>query len=447
MLLIYVDKITNRLGYTLNLIFKDILGLEYKITTRRDDFAKYEGFKFSYTKRRISNEPYIYSSDLLFETTIEIQNLTLFTYENNPAIFKTYAKDTIMPFDVLAASFYFVSRYEEYLPFIQDKHGRFRCEESLAFKNCFLHKPIVNIWVKILRQKLNEFYPDMIFPKYYFRYFNTIDIDSAYSFKEKNFFRQSFGFFKDFFTGNFSECVYRINVLLGKKQDPYDTFDYQISLIKQYKLKTIYFILFGHYGKYDKNISPYNKKFHRLIKLLCDYAKVGIHPSYSSFDDAEDLSSQIKELYGVLHKPVLRNRFHYLRFRLPISFRRLLDNMISDDYSMGYSNAIGFRAGICTSYNFYDLEFDGETKLRLHPFSVMDVALKHGLGLNPSEAIDRIKKIVDEVNSVDGDFISVWHNESLSQRYQWKDWQEVYEDMIKYVSAIDRTPFGKGFGT
>ena len=121
--------------------------------------------------------------------------------------------------------------------------------------------------------------------------------------------------------------------------------------------------------------------------------------------------------------------------------------MITDDYSMGYSNAIGFRAGICTSYNFYDLEFDGETKLRLHPFSVMDVALKHGLGLNPSEAIDRIKKIVDEVNSVDGDFISVWHNESLSQRYQWKDWQEVYEDMIKYVSAIDRTPFGKGFGT
>lgn len=132
MILIYVDKITNRLGYTLNLIFKDILGVEHTITTNKENFKDYQGAKLSYCKNRINDEPFIYSTDLLFETTIEIKDIDVFYFDQNPAIFRTYAKDTIIPFDILAASFYFVSRYEEYLPFIQDKHGRYRYEEKLS---------------------------------------------------------------------------------------------------------------------------------------------------------------------------------------------------------------------------------------------------------------------------------------------------------------------------
>jgi len=441
MLLIFIDKITNRVGYTLNLIFKDILGVDYKITTNRDFFVNYEGAKFSYSKNRVGLEPYICSTDLLFETVIEIKELNIFDYKGNPAVFRTYAKDSILPFDIFAASFYFVSRYEEYLPFIQDIHGRFRYQESFAFKNSFLHKPIVNIWAKLFGEKLKEIYPDLEFTKHYFRFYNTIDVDSAYSIKQKGISRKAVGFIRDLLVGNFSEIVYRFNVLFLGKQDPYDTFDYQISLIKKYKLKTIYFILFGHYGKFDKNISPYNKKFHMLIKYLCDYAKVGIHPSYASFDEEEELTIQIKELLQVIHKPVFRSRFHYLRFRLPISFRSLINNTITDDYSMGYSDIIGFRAGICSGYNFYDLEIDGETKLRLHPFAVMDVALKNGMGLSTKEAIDKVKQIANEVIGVEGDFISIWHNESMCERYQWKGWREVYENMIEYVSTVDRTPF------
>jgi len=260
MILVYVDKITNRLGYILNLILKDILGIEYTITTNRENFANHIGAKFSYCKNRVKDEPFIYSTDLLFETTIEIKDLEVFYFEENPAIFRTYAKDSIIPFDVLAASFYFVSRYEEYLPFIQDKHGRYRYEESLAFQNCFLHKPIVNVWVKNLGEKLKGIYPDLEFAKHYFRFYNTIDIDSAYSFKEKGMFRKLYGFAKDFFKGNLSECGYRFNVIFRGKTDPYDNFDYQISLIKKYKLKTIYFILFGRYAAERYAVIPTEEK-------------------------------------------------------------------------------------------------------------------------------------------------------------------------------------------
>ena len=80
MILVYVDKITNRLGYTLNLILKDILGVEYTITTNRENFVNHIGAKFSYCKNRVKDEPFIYSTDLLFETTIEIKDFEVFYF-------------------------------------------------------------------------------------------------------------------------------------------------------------------------------------------------------------------------------------------------------------------------------------------------------------------------------------------------------------------------------
>ncbi|MDD2288208.1 MAG: polysaccharide deacetylase family protein, partial [Bacteroidales bacterium] len=190
-------------------------------------------------------------------------------------------------------------------------------------------------------------------------------------------------------------------------------------------------------------ISSENRKFQQLVKNLCDYAKVGIHPSYASYDEPELLKNQLKKLKSVINKPIYRSRFHYLRFSLPNSFRVLIENKITEDFSMGYSASTGFRAGISNGFNFYDLEYDYETKLRLFPFVIMDTALKTYLKLSPQEAKSQIKNLIDEVRSVDGYFISLWHNESLSNRYDWKGWKEVYEWMIDYISKYDRLEINK----
>ena len=91
-------------------------------------------------------------------------------------------------------------------------------------------------------------------------------------------------------------------MLLKIQKDPYDTFDFIISLIEKYDVNTIFFVLFGDYGKYDKNINPYNNKFKRLVKHLCDYGKVGVHPSYDSFDYPQLIITQIKMLKETLFK-------------------------------------------------------------------------------------------------------------------------------------------------
>jgi hypothetical protein len=433
MLLIYVDKLTNRLGYTLNLVFKELMSIKYSITIDKEYFLQYDGPKLSYCTQPLADELFLFSTPLLFQTTIEVAEINYFERNNTPYIFKTYFKESICDFDVLAACFYLVSRYEEYLPYVKDVHSRFKVEDSLAYKRGFLSKPVVNIWVNELKNTIVNRYPELSTQNNLYSYFNTIDIDSAYSYTCKGFTRNLLGFTRDLLKGNISLCLERLKVLLKIEKDPYDTFEYIISLIERLKVNTIFFVLYGDYGKYDKNINPYNNKFRRLIKHLCDYGKVGVHPSYESFDYPQLINSQIKMLKETLHKPIQRSRYHYLHFRLPEGYRSLMaTGSIEHDFSMGYSDNIGFRAGICSSFNFYDLALDYETKLRVHPFAYMDVALKNGLKLSPQEALIEIKKITDEVKKVGGEMISIWHNESLSNKREWFGWREVYEKTVEY---------------
>ncbi len=435
MLLIYVDKLTNRLGYTLNLVFKELMSIKYSITIDKEYFIQYDGPKLSYTTKPITDELFLVSSSLLFQTIIEIVDVSYFEKNNTPYIFKSYSKESICDFDVLAACFYLVSRYEEYLPYVKDKHSRFKAEDSLAYKKGFLKRPIVNIWANELKAKIQNRYPELFSHSNKYSYINTIDVDSAYSYTCKGFTRNVLGFFRDLIKGDLALCFERLKVLLKMQQDPYDTFDFIISLIEKYNVNTIFFVLFGDYGKYDKNINPYNNRFKILVKHLCDYGKVGVHPSYDSFDYPQLITTQVKMLEETLHKPIKRSRYHYLHFRLPEGYRNLMSTRsIEHDFSMGYSENIGFRAGICSSFNFYDLAQDYETKLRIHPFAYMDVALKNGLKLLPEQAIEEIKQMTDEVRQVKGEMISIWHNESLSNKREWSGWREVYEKIVEYSS-------------
>jgi hypothetical protein len=65
---------------------------------------------------------------------------------------------------------------------------------------------------------------------------------------------------------------------------------------------------------------------------------------------------------------------------------------------------------------FYDLSKEEETELKIFPFQIMDATLNKYLKLSENEAISNIEKIVNKVKEVNGTFISLWHNESLSNQ-------------------------------
>lgn len=433
MLLVYTQKITHRNKYTFNLIFKDILCIDWRQTTDPEELRNYTGPKLSYAQQPVGDELFFQSRTLLFETGINEQSIVVSEYNGCKTFFST-GKNSAFPFDPFAAAFYLVSRYEEYLPHIRDEYDRFDAKVCLAYQNDFLARPVVNIWAGWIRDAIKARYPQQEFPKLKYKYVSTIDIDNAYAYKEKGLMRTVGGYLRSVTRLDIKEIGVRTRVLLGTQRDPYDTYDYMLEIQKTYKLRPIYFFLLGDYGMNDKNLPVDNRKFQSLIKRIGDYADVGIHPSFGSNDDPAQLKVEIGRLSKILHREVTKSRQHFLKLKLPITYRNLIDFDITDDYTMGYAWHIGFRAGTCSAFNFYDLDLELETKLKVHPFAVMDATLKYYMKLEPAEAIERIRPIVEEVRAVNGTFISLWHNETLCDEKQWAGWREVYEEMVKVAA-------------
>jgi len=434
-LLIFVSKKTNRLRYTFKLVFSDLLKYPYKLTTNLDEFQSSDLPKFIYNDKPSSDDLFFRSTELLLQRGIENPFLDPFDFEGIKAFFPVYDDESVLPFDVFAAIFYLTARYEEYQPYVRDEHGRFTAHLSISTELDILRKPVVNIWALKIKAILKEKYPSLKFRQLKFRFVPTYDIDSAFAYSQKGFIRSLGGYVLDIKDFNWEKVAQRTRVLTRMEKDPYNTFDLQIEYQKQNKLRPIYFILFGRYGQYDKNLNVRNKTFRQKIKKIGDYAQIGIHPSYNTIEYPERLSFEIDNLSRVINKEVSRSRQHFLRLMLPQTYRNLVEHDITDDYSMGYAALPGFRAGICSSYNFYDLDMEGETKLRIHPFAVMDGTLKDYMDLTPADAIEQIRVLINEVKAVNGTFISLWHNDTFSNQHRWVGWLRVYEELLKM--AVD----------
>lgn len=433
MILIYTHKITKRVKYIFKLIFEQLLETEYELTSNIDNYLAFNGAKFTYAHHQFGKELFFQSNDLLFKSGIEGQELKAFTFENNKAIFPVYQSNSALPFDAFAASFFLLTRYEEYLPFICDRFGRFNAKESVSLKNGFLRKPMVNIWAEKLKQILLERFPDLSFGQRQYTFTPTIDIDSAFAYKNKGTVRNVGGILASLSRLDFQGIVERMMVLSRLQKDPFDTFAFQLQLQKKYNLEPIYFILLGDYGKLDKNVPVNSRQFQVLVKSLADYAQVGIHPSYASNDNLNTLKTEIKRLSKILNREITRSRQHFLKLSFPVTYRNLINLDITDDYTMGYASEPGFRAGICDSFYFYDLDLETETNLRIHPFQVMDGTFKDYMNKNREQSLEIMKMLIDEVKAVNGNFCSLWHNESLSNTRRWEGWHELYEEMVRYA--------------
>lgn len=429
-LLVYTHKITGRGRYMFRFYFREMLGLELKITENAQEFIAHEGPKLSYTHQALADELFFFSRNLLFETGISEQNISVFEWEGHKVFFSA-GKASAFPFDPFAAGFYLVSRYEEYLPHIRDKIDRFDAKNSLAYQHGFLCRPVVDQWAILLREKLAERFPSLQFGTKKYTYVPTIDIDNAFAYRQKGLMRTLGGYAKALLEFNFEDIRTRTRVLLRLQKDPYDTYEYQLALQKQYGLKPVYFFLVGDYGVNDKNLSTQNRRFRELIRHISDYADVGVHPSFGSNKEPSRLQVEIMRLKNILHRDITRSRQHFLMLKFPNTYRNLLDRDITDDYSMGFANEIGFRAGTCSPFHFYDLDFESETALRIHPFAAMDATLNLYMKLSPGEAIEKVKMLIDETRKVNGVFVSLWHNETLSDEKQWKGWKAVYEEIVR----------------
>lgn len=433
-MILFANTITNRLRYIAGFIGHQIISEAIIVTDNRTDFIAYAGLKINYSNEQITTSHFsIKPHSLLFENGIQSKTISCFETNGYKAFFKTNGD---FPFDIFAASFYLLSRYEEYLPHQKDMYGRYAHENSLAFKENFLNLPLVNIWLEDFKKSLKQKIPSFTIHHSLFTFLPTYDIDEAYSYKHKDLWRSAGAAIKDLLKGKFERLSLRRKVLNSKMKDPFDSYDWMDNLHRQYELKPRYFFLVpDKTGKYDRNILPNKTALQVLIKQHSDKYQIGIHPSWQSGDEPSMIKKEKETIEKITQTKITASRQHFIRFTLAQTFRYLIDAGIKEDFSMGYGSINGFRTSIASPFYWYDLEKEISTDLLLYPFCYMEANSFFEQKFSSEQALEEMRYYYQQIKKVNGTFISIWHNTFLGTDERFKGWREIYKQFIDEVTC------------
>jgi len=424
---IYSKTDAPRLQYIAGVVLGEILGLSWEITSDKRKIGKHP--LFNYSNEHIEGSFKISPVSLLFEKSITPREIIVDEWNGLPVFFQT-SSDSDLPFDIFAASFYLVSRYEEYLDYIPDKFGRFPASSSLACEHGFLNIPIVDLWAKEMSKIFVKKFPTITFKRHEFNALLTIDADQPFAYLGKSLLRSIGGLFRDI-KNNSGIVSDRYNILARGEKDPYEVFDYIFENIVKENSDARFFIPVGDHSEFDKNPSWRNEEYRKLIRRIAGKFEVGLHPSYFAADKSSAIKIEKSRLQTILKKEITLSRFHFIRYLMPQTFRDIYSAGLLEDYSMGYPDEPGFRAGIARPYYFYDVSEDRQLSLKIIPFQIMDGTLYNYKNLDPVASREVILNMINETRKVGGLFVSIWHNTSLLDNEEWHEWRRVFEFMLK----------------
>lgn len=419
-MLIYVEYITARLLYTLSFVFNE-RKIAYELTNDEVAFIGATGPKLNYSNREFDGVLQLSAAPLLFEDEISTEIPTKVIFEGLECL----AFDG-KP-DFFAAIFYVLSRMEEYGNRQTDALNRFKASASVSYANNWLHLPICDIWSEALIQFLEQaFGLSLQAQKIRFHFQPTFDIDNTFAYAHKNTIRTFFANCKDLIYGRAERIKDRQMVRQGAKPDPYDTFNLIAEIAEKYPDTKVFWLL-GNYTKHDKNLSHLNLLQQDKIKQIAACAEVGIHGSSLTQHNPQQLELEMHRLEQITGYRPNSNRQHYLLMNLPNTYNNLISAGIKHDYTMGYAEQTGFRAGTARTFKWFDLHKNEVTSLNVHPFVYMDGTLREYLKLTPKEATQRIEDLYKIVFQYGGTFSFLWHNETISIYQHWAEYQEVFK--------------------
>lgn len=430
MLLIYTHHKSERLSYIVEQLFEDWYGVNTVITTDKVNFQLHNGPRISYSLQPFhGNAITIEPAGPLEETDITIEPPQVSGEKERTRLFPT-SKEGFWPFDLFSAAFWLLSRYEEYQPHTTDKFDRFEADQSLAHKLGFLNLPLIQYWMEELFTALKERFPAFEYTPPPLTPLTTIDVDQAYAFRHRGFLQQWLTAANSLVKGRTNFLRRQWQALLMPEKDPYNTYAYLQKKAQEHHTKFYFFFLVGDKTRFDENISGEAPAMKALIKETMKHHHVGIHPSFYSINDPSLPEKEIRRMERIMKEKPLLARQHYIRTKMPESYQSYLSNGIAHDYSMGYASMPGFRASTALPFRWFDLSRNKITSLVLHPFCYMDVSLLKNKGLSVAEAIVVIDSLYNEIKQRGGEFIHIWHNNTVSGFGPWEDWSAVFEHTL-----------------
>lgn len=340
--------------------------------------------------------------------------------------------------DWLALVFWMGSRMEEWGPDARrDDHGRFDPTGSVSDREGWLNRPVCEEWSFALGERLmKEQWPahrDRLRSEY--SVLPTLDVDSAFAFKGKGLWRTSAALGRDVVTGDWKRAGNRLKTSLGREADVYDTYAKASQWHVNQGYEPRWFFLLSRFGRYDKGLPPDSPQLADLMRGLDERhpGSVQWHPGYAAASDPDRMEEECSAYTAIMGRPPKAARQHYLRMIPGQTRRQLLSLGIQEDHTEGHAVRTGFRGGFSRSRKWYDLEEERLTELILCPFAAMDATLCRYMKMRPALVPEHLSSLAHSVKEVGGTLRLLWHNESLAEKDEWRDWGEVYPNVLQAV--------------
>lgn len=332
--------------------------------------------------------------------------------------------------DVFGSAFFMLARYEEVATPARDEHDRFRPGASLAKREGFLERPVVNEYVEVLRALLLRLWPALTPRRRGFRQYVSHDVDwplqparawpvLAKSVAGDVLLRRSA-----------SRAVMQLK---GKsahrsarpERDPFFCFDWIMERSEERGIRSAFYFMAGRSDpRFDGDYSLEEPPLQRLLTRIHRRGhEIGLHPSYATFRSPELILAERDRLLDACRRAGVDQeswggRQHYLRWENPITWRGWAEAGLSYDSSLGFGRDPGFRCGTCYEYPVFDLVERRRLALRERPLLVMEMGIIDPEARAAGRSPDTVAWLRERCRRFGGDFTLLWHNSRLGTPWE-----------------------------
>jgi hypothetical protein len=343
--------------------------------------------------------------------------------------------------DIIAAAFFMLSRWEETVVPTRDEHERFPGSASVAYKQGFLDRPVVDEYALILREWLKVLLPSWEPRPLSFSVKLSHDIDHIFRFPGWSVALRTVG--GDLLKRRSPGRAWRAGVdafaqaLASSRTSYYQGIGSLARLSREYGVNDdAFYFMAAEPGPLENDYDPASPLVKRCIEDLVKQGfEIGFHAGYHTLNDPVRLAAEKARLDAVLGETRYGGRQHFIRFQVPNTWRHWEQVGLTYDSTLTFADQEGFRCGTCHAFHPFDVEQNRELNLLERPLIVMDGTLRDYRKLSPEQGQARILELAQRCKQVEGTFTLLWHNSSLDG--EWRSWAPVYRRMVKALAEME----------
>jgi hypothetical protein len=356
-------------------------------------------------------------------------------YEDGRKPFAERREDGAVIFyaDILAAALFMLSRWEETAVPARDAHDRFPATASVAYKQGFLDRPIIDEYALILQAWLKVLLPGWQPTTTRFSMKLSHDVDTVRS--HASLYSAVRACAGDLLKRrSLAKAVKTLCAFISPACDPtYRGILDLAELSQRHGLASAFYFMGAKAGPYDRGYDPSSRLVKRCMADLANRGhEIGFHGGYYTVDDPARFAWEKSRVEGAVSNGPMGGRQHCLRFRVPNTWRMWEEAGMAYDSTLSYADHEGFRCGTCHPFHPFDIERGRELNLTEVPLIVMDVTLRQYRSLTPEQAEKRILLLAGRCRRVNGVFTLLWHNSSLQD--EWEPWATAYDRVLQRLT-------------